>query len=226
MSLLSKLRSFKHCMMPSRRDFGSAGKNIQVGFPVYITTVKNVHMEENTVLRRGVSIQNNKNEHVFIKRYTVVGSDVTIVTNNHRSTVGIPHCLLGASHINDISRDITIGEDVWVGTRATILSGGNLGRGCIVGACSVVTRPVPPYALVVGAPAKIAGVKFSIDQIIEHEKALYSPSERMSREELEILFDQYYTGKKVYGVQTTLSKDDIEALDRAKHIRGFIEPKL
>lgn len=210
-------------MMPSLSDFGSAGNNSKVGFPVYISSVETVHLEDNTVLRGGVSIQNNTNEHVYIKKYTVISRDVTIVTNNHRSTVGIPQCLLGASHINDISRNLIIGEDVWVGTKATILSGADLGRGCIVGACSLVTKPVPPYALVVGSPAKIIGVKFSLDQIIEHEKALYPIEERMSREELEELFARYYEGKKVYGVKTELTIEDNAALERAKKQRGFIE---
>lgn len=226
MGIIDKLKLFKRCIMPSLSDFGSVGKNSKVGFPVYITTVKNVHLEENTVLRRGASIQNNKNEHVFIKKYTVVSMNVTIVTNNHRSTVGIPQCLLGASHINDTSRDITIGEDVWVGTNATILLGGDLGRGCIVGACSVVTKPVPPYALVVGSPARIVGVKFSIDQIIEHEKKLYPASDRMKREELVDLFDRYYKDKKVFGVSTEFSEADLAALDQAKKQRGYIEPQI
>ena len=223
MSLISNIKAFKRCMMPSLSDFGSAGNNSKVGFPVYISSVETVHLEDNTVLRGGVSIQNNTNEHVYIKKYTVISRDVTIVTNNHRSTVGIPQCLLGASHINDISRNLIIGEDVWVGTKATILSGADLGRGCIVGACSLVTKPVPPYALVVGSPAKIIGVKFSLDQIIEHEKALYPIEERMSREELEELFARYYEGKNVYGVKTELTIEDNAALERAKKQRGFIE---
>ena len=223
MGLIKKLKEFKRCMMTSRRDLGMAGKNVTIGFPVYITHPKTVHMEENTVLRSGASIQNTELEHVYIKRYTVISRDVTIVTNNHRSTVGIPQCLLGASHINDVSHDITIGEDVWVGTRATILSGGDLGRGCIVGACSLVTKTVPPYALVVGQPAKIIGVKFTIDQIIEHEKTLYPEAERMSREELKELFAKYFDGKKVYGVQTELTNDDLEKLSQAKKKRKFIE---
>ena len=224
MGIIKKLRSFKRCMMPSRGDFGSAGKNAIIGFPVYITNAKTVHLERNTVLRAGISIQNNINEHVYIKKYTVISRDVTIVTNNHRSTVGIPQCLLGASHINDTSRDITIGEDVWVGTRATILSGGDLGRGCIVGACSLVTKPVPPYALVAGVPARIIGVKFSIDQIVEHEKQLYPVSERMSREDLETLFAEYYDGKKVFGIRTEFTEEDFEALAEAKRLRGYIDP--
>ncbi len=226
MGIIGKIKSFKHCMMPSRSDFGSAGRNLNVGFPVYITSTKTVHLEDNTVLRTGLSIQNNHQEHVYIKKYTVISRNVTIVTNNHRSTVGIPQCLLGASHISDKSRDITIGEDVWVGTNATILSGGDLGRGCIVGACSLVTKPVPPYALVAGSPAKIIGVKFTIDQIIEHEKALYPEKERFSREYLEELFAEYYEGKKVFGVQTELTEEDKEHLAWAKKKRGYIEPEL
>ena len=223
MGVISKLMSFKRCIVPARSDFGTTGENVNIGFPVYITNAKTVHLERNTVLRAGISIQNNINEHVYIKKYTVISRDVTIVTNNHRSTVGIPQCLLGASHINDTSRDITIGEDVWVGTRATILSGGDLGRGCIVGACSLVTKPVPPYALVAGIPARIIGVKFSIDQILEHEKQLYPVSERMSREALEDLFAQYFDGKKIFGVQTELSEADVAALEIAKKKRNFVE---
>ena len=226
MGLLKKIRSFKHCMMPSRSDLGAAGKNVQIGFPVYISSAKTLHMEDNTVIRGGVSIQNNKNEHVYIKKYTVISMNVTIVTNNHRSTVGIPQCLLGASHINDTSKDIHIDEDVWVGTNATILADGDLGRGCIVGACSTVTKPVPPYALVVGSPAKIVGVKFSIDQILEHEKALYPEKERFTREYLEELFAKYYEGMKVFGVQTELTEEDLKKLEKAKKKRKYIEPKL
>lgn len=226
MGIIRKLKSFKRCMMPSRNDFGSVGKNLNVGFPVYITSPQTVHLEDNTVLRAGLSIQNNHQEHVYIKKYTVISRNVTIVTNNHRSTVGIPQCLLGASHINDTSRDLTIGEDVWVGTNATILSGGDLGRGCIVGACSLVTKPVPPYALVVGSPAKIIGVKFTIDQILEHEKALYPEKERFSKEYLEEIFAQYYEGKKVFGVKTELTEEDLKGLEWAKKKRGYIEPKI
>lgn len=226
MGLIRNLRSLRLCMMPRRRDLGSSGSNSIIGFPVYITNPQSVHMEENSVIRLGTKILNNRNEHVYIGKYTVVGLNCVIVTNGHRSTVGIPHVLLGASHINDKSQNIIIKEDVWIGANVTILAGANLGRGCIAGACSTITKPIPPYALVTGSPAKIVGVKFDIEQILEHEKHLYPESERMSREELETLFAEYYEGKKVFGVQTELSDDDLAALAEAKRIRGFIEPEL
>lgn len=184
-----------------------------------------IHMEENTVLRRGSTILNNHHEHLYIKKYTVISTNCTIVTNNHKSTVGIPQCLLGASHVNDVSRDLTIGEDVFVGTNVTIMSGGNIGRGCIIGACSLVTKPIPPYAIAVGSPARVVGVKFSIEQILKHEEVLYSPKERMSRQELEELFEKYYQGMKPYGIETDLTEEDLSHLNWAINKRHFIQPK-
>lgn len=226
MGIISRIRSFKHCIIPSLSDLGSAGPNSTIGKPVYFTSAKAIHMEENTVIRFGAVFINNKNEHIYIKKYTAIGTNCTIITGGHRSTVGIPHVLLGASHINDKSMDLHINEDVWVGSNVTILPGSDLGRGCIVGACSVVSKPVPPYALVVGSPARIVGVKFSIDQILEHEKALYPEKERFTRVYLEELFAKYYEGMKVFGVQTELTEEDLKKLEKAKKKRKYIEPQL
>lgn len=224
MGIIKKIKKFKRSVLPSRSDIGSAGKNTIIGRPCYIGCPKTLHMEENTALRPGAIIQNTAKEHIYIKKYSAIGIHCTIVTDNHKSTVGIPQVILGPSHINDFSKDLHIDEDVWVGTNVTILPGGDLGRGCIVGACSTVTKPVPPYALVAGSPAKIVGVKFTIDQIIEHEKALYPEKERFDRKYLEELFAKYYEGKKVFGVQTELTEEDLKNLEKAKKLRGFIEP--
>jgi acetyltransferase-like isoleucine patch superfamily enzyme len=50
---------------------------------------------------------------------------------------------------------ITIGRDSWIGDRAVVMA--DVGKHCVVGAGSVVTRSVPDYAIVVGSPARIAG---------------------------------------------------------------------
>ncbi len=54
----------------------------------------------------------------------------------------------------DNKGDIVIGNDVWIGYEAVILSGVHIGDGAIVGARAVVTRDVPPYTIVGGIPAK------------------------------------------------------------------------
>jgi acetyltransferase-like isoleucine patch superfamily enzyme len=48
---------------------------------------------------------------------------------------------------------ITIGRDTWIGDRAIVLA--NVGKHCVIGAGSVVTKPLPDYAIAVGAPAKV-----------------------------------------------------------------------
>lgn len=60
---------------------------------------------------------------------------------------------------------IVVGNDVWIGARAIILSGVTIGDGAIIGAGAVVTHEVPPYAVVGGVPAKIIRFRYSKDQI-------------------------------------------------------------
>jgi acetyltransferase-like isoleucine patch superfamily enzyme len=61
--------------------------------------------------------------------------------------------------------DVTIGHDVWLGSQAMILSGVTIGTGAVVAARAVVTRDVPPYAIVGGNPAKILRMRFGEDEI-------------------------------------------------------------
>lgn len=63
-----------------------------------------------------------------------------------------------------------IGNDVWIGNDCTILEGVYIGNGAVVGAHSVVTKDVPPYAIVAGNPAKIVKYRFSDDVIAKMQK--------------------------------------------------------
>lgn len=58
------------------------------------------------------------------------------------------------------SGPINIGNDVWIGTQSIILSGVSVGDGAIVGAGSVITHDVEPYAVVAGVPAERIGWRF------------------------------------------------------------------
>ncbi len=58
---------------------------------------------------------------------------------------------------------VTIGSDVWIGYRALILSGVTIGDGAVIGAGAVISRDVPPYAIVAGNPAKVRKMRFEED---------------------------------------------------------------
>jgi len=65
----------------------------------------------------------------------------------------------------DNKGDIVIGNDVWIGYDAVILSGVTIGDGAIIGTRAVVTKDVPPYTIVGGIPAKTIRKRFSDDTI-------------------------------------------------------------
>lgn len=60
---------------------------------------------------------------------------------------------------------VSVGNDVWLGHQSLILSGVRIGDGAIVGAGSVVRHDIPPYAIVAGNPARVAGFRFTPKQI-------------------------------------------------------------
>ncbi len=69
-----------------------------------------------------------------------------------------------------LNRRITIGNDVWLGRNVIITNGANIGNGVIAGAGSIITKDIPDYAVVVGAPARIVKFRFSKEQIEEMNK--------------------------------------------------------
>lgn len=70
--------------------------------------------------------------------------------------------------------DIVIKDDVWIGVRSTILSGVTIGQGAVIAAGSVVTKDVPPYAIVGGVPAKIIKMRFDNKRIDQLKNIDYS----------------------------------------------------
>src|SRR5208283_2957437 len=56
--------------------------------------------------------------------------------------------------------DVIIGNDVWIGLDAVILSGIKIGDGAVIGSNALVTKDVPPYAIVGGNPAKLIRYRF------------------------------------------------------------------
>jgi acetyltransferase-like isoleucine patch superfamily enzyme len=101
---------------------------------------------------------------VYIGPYCVLGAGGGLTIGND-VTIGAHVDILAEDHeFGDATRlisaqgvtrkGITIGDDCWIGNRATILDGVKVGRGCVIGAASVVTRDLPEFSVAVGSPAR------------------------------------------------------------------------
>ena len=88
-------------------------------------------------------------------------------------------------------KEVVIEEDVWIGSRVTILMGVTVRRGSTVAAGAVVGKDVPPYSIVGGVPARFIKFQWTIDEIIEHESKIYPEGERYTRSLLEEIFNKY-----------------------------------
>lgn len=86
--------------------------------------------------------------------------------------------------------DIVVGDDVWIGYGATIMSGTHIGQGAVVAAGAVVTKDVPPYAVVGGVPAKVIRYRFEPEIVEELLKIDYS---RLTDEMIKEHIDELYT---------------------------------
>lgn len=70
----------------------------------------------------------------------------------------------------DNKGDIVVGNDVWIGYEAVILSGVTIGDGAVIGARAVVTKDVPPYTVVGGVPARPIKKRFDDETIAKLQK--------------------------------------------------------
>lgn len=114
---------------------------------------------------------------------------VKVLTHNHE--IG-----LGEDEEKCILTPLVIGDRVWFGSRVIIMPGvGEIGRGAMIAAGACVTKKIPPYAVVMGNPAKIVGFKATPEEIIEHEKFLYKEDERLPLSLLEKNYEKYYLSK-------------------------------
>ena len=107
---------------------------------------------------------------IHIGNKVMFGPNVTVLGGDHRlDVVGVAMADVAEKRPED-DRGVTIADDVWVGAGAIVLKGVSIGRGAVVAAGAVVTRDVPPYAIVGGCPARVIRPRFSADDQERHEQ--------------------------------------------------------
>lgn len=148
---------------------------------VYFSPFNSVLDYQNLYIGNHVSIGYNADfvasrSKIIINDHVVFGPHVSIRGGDHRvDLVGrFVDTVRDDEKKTENDQDIIFEGDNWIGMNTTILKGVRIGRGCIVAAGAVVTRDTPPYSIVGGVPAKVLKMRFSSEQIIAHEKALYN----------------------------------------------------
>jgi acetyltransferase-like isoleucine patch superfamily enzyme len=95
---------------------------------------------------------------------------------------------------------VFIGADCFIGANSVILNGLSLGIGCVVASGSVVTKDVPPYAIVAGSPARIVKMRFPyhiIDNLLKSEWWTNEPNELLKNPNV---FSSPYTEQHIFNL--------------------------
>ncbi len=151
------------------------GKKFHIGMLSYISSSKRLTIGDDVYVGKFCSIQCNGR----IGSGVLIANNVGVVGRRDHDIrqVGTPIRLanwIGAERYlaDDPKNAIDIGDDVWLGFGAVVLSGIRIGRGAIVSAGAVVLDDVAPYDIVSGNPARRIASRFTPEQIVEHEAGL------------------------------------------------------
>lgn len=157
------------------RKFDKIGKGAVIKHNVQIILTDNAVLEmgDNCTIQDYTMIQLTKpNPHLIIGDNVVIGR-ANIITAKAKMTIG-SNTIIGSfvqiidhnhgTAIGEIIRnqkaeikEVTIGEDCWIGAGAKILCGAHVGNGCVIGANAVVVGDIPPNSIAVGVPARVVG---------------------------------------------------------------------
>lgn len=187
-------RFFSFPFYPNISPQANIGINNIIGNP------NNLFMYGNSTLKRDSVIMNGRAKFI-LKKNSGAAEELMVIAGNHMSLVGksVKDVTDAVKDAEDTShqfdQDVLVEEDVWIGARVTILAGVHIGRGCEIGAGTVLRKSTPPYSVVVGNPAKVVGFRFTPEEIIEHEKILYPEKQRLPIDVLEKNYDKYYLSK-------------------------------
>lgn len=178
---------------PNPKKLGHFGDRAFLGIPIDLKNPKNIYLYEHSRIGRRATIMTMGESKFIMKRESGAAEGLTVITSNHHQKIGE----FRQNNSDNIYNDIVVEEDVWIGANVTLLPGAHIGRGAIIGACSVVTKEIPPYAVAVGNPARVIKIKWSITEIMEHEKSLYPENERFTRKYLEDIYNQWQKNKSI-----------------------------
>lgn len=99
-------------------------------------------------------------DRVRIGRYCSIACNVSIGVGNHRLTLLSTSPFIYGVNFQEDHIDTVIANDVYIGENAIVMKGVRVGDGAVIGAGAIVTHDVPPWAIVVGVPARVLKYRF------------------------------------------------------------------
>ncbi len=114
------------------------------------------------------------NAPIIIGDNVMFGPRVTMITGDHRMDIVGRYMkdITNQEKLPENDLPIILKGDNWIGANSTILKGVTIGEGAVVASGAVVTKDVPPYAIVGGVPAKVIKYRFDEETIKHHKKIL------------------------------------------------------
>ena len=185
-----------------KKKMGYMSDTAYVSRKTKIVGSKNVFLYDKAVIRQNAVIHAGSARFIM-KKYSSSASGLVVSTGTHLSVVGCWRREINEAKKRELdpqntsSGDVVVEEEVWLATNVVLMPGVVVGRGSAVGAGSVLRRSVPPYSTVMGNPARVVGFRFTPEQIIEHEKALYPEEERLPLDFLEKNYKKYFLDRRM-----------------------------
>lgn len=127
--------------------FKKCGKNFQIARGVTINMIRNIEIGDDVYIAHSVWI--NGAGGLKIDNNVIISPMAVVTTTKHAYIDG------KVSNVEAELDSVYIGEGTWVSSNSVVAKGVNIGRGCIIGSCSSVTKSIPDYSFAGGVPAKI-----------------------------------------------------------------------
>jgi len=157
--------------------FAECGEHCFIEGPLYSTWGgSHVHFGNRIYANYNLTLVDDG--HIYVEDRVLFAPNVTIVTANHTLEPELRRYEM------QYVRDVHIGENTWLCSGVTVLAGVTIGKNCIIGAGSVVTRDIPDNSLAVGNPCRV------LREIRAYDKEYYFRSDKIDWENLEQYIDK------------------------------------
>lgn len=142
-----------HCVLIARSERGiSLGDSVQLKYGVYLDTESTdgyIEIDRSAYIGTGCCLHGHAG--LAIGEHTLFAQNITITPFSHKFEDPDELIIKQGGH----SRKVTIGRDCYLGKCVCVLYSADIGDGSVIGSGAVVIKPIPPYSVAVGVPAKV-----------------------------------------------------------------------